>query len=65
MEDNRCPECQYDLMISDSGFESDVGSTDVFSVLKLVCINPKCSSFIGQNLNNPDKVVKVVRNKVN
>lgn len=59
-----CKECHSDLKIADSKLESDVGSTDVYSVLKMVYINPKCSNYCGLDLNNPTKY-EPVRNKVN
>jgi hypothetical protein len=60
-----CPECKAPLQIADSKLESDVGSTDIYSVLTLVCVNPKCPNYCGPNLNQPLKVAAVVRNKVN
>jgi len=61
----RCPECNATLMVSNSRFESDGGSTEVYNVLTLVCTNPKCGSFCGKDLNNPLKIVKELRRKVN
>jgi hypothetical protein len=52
-------------MVANSKFESEQGSTDVYSVLTMVCVNPKCSNYCGPNLNEPLKVAQVVRNKVN
>ena len=69
-----CPECKAPLMVANSKFESDVDSTDVYSVLTMVCVNSKfdpvkkawvCSLYCGPNLNQPLKVAAVVRNKVN
>jgi hypothetical protein len=61
----QCPECQQPLMVANSKFESAEGSTEVYSVLTMVCVNPKCPNFAGPNLNEPLKVAQVVRNKVN
>lgn len=61
----QCPECNSPLMVSNSKFESAEGSTEVFSVLTLCCVNPKCGTYAGANLNNPQKVAATVRNKVN
>lgn len=52
-------------MISSSKYESEEGSTDVYSVLTLACINPKCDNYCGPNLNKPLKVAATQRNKVN
>lgn len=69
-----CPECKAPLMIANSKFESEAGSTDVYNVLTMVCINSAvdpvkkthvCSLYCGPNLNNPLKIAAVVRNKVN
>lgn len=61
----KCPQCNSPLMVSNSKFESAEGSTEVYSVLTMVCINPKCGNYCGTNLNNPLKVAETVRNKVN
>lgn len=60
-----CLECQAPLQISNSKFESAAGSTEVYSVLTMVCVNPKCSNYCGPNLNEPLKVADVIKNKVN
>lgn len=69
-----CPECRSPLMVANSKFESEANSTDVYSVLTMVCVNSKidpikrtqvCSLYCGLDLNNPLKVAAVVRNKVN
>lgn len=62
---NPCPECNSPLNVANSKFESEQGSTDVYSVLTMVCVNPKCSNYCGPNLNEPLKVAAIVRNKVN
>ena len=61
----KCPECRAPLMVSSSKYESEEGSTDVYNVLTLVCINPKCDNYSGPNLNEPQKVAEIVRRKVN
>ncbi len=60
-----CPQCNKDLLISNSKLCSEVGSTDVYSELTMVCVNPKCPNYAGTDLNNPAKVAETVRNKVN
>ncbi len=60
-----CPECKQPLMVANSKFESAEGSTEVYSVLTMVCVNPKCPNYCGTNLNEPLKVAATVRNKVN
>lgn len=69
-----CPECGAPLMVANSKYESEQGSTEVFSVLTMVCVNsrldpvkktPVCSLYCGPDLNNPRKVADIIRNKVN
>ena len=60
-----CQECKAPLQISHSEFKTEVGSTDVYSVLTLCCVNPKCANFCGADLNNPVKIAMTVKNKVN
>jgi len=60
-----CPECKAPLQVANSRFESPEDSTDVFSVLTMVCVNPKCPNFAGTNLNEPTKIVEVLKRKVN
>jgi len=60
-----CLECKQPLMVSHSEYKSEVGSSDVYVELLLVCVNPKCGTCAGTNLNEPLKVAAVVRNKVN
>jgi adenylate kinase len=59
----KCKQCNSDLMIAGSKLVSDIGSTDVYSELKLVCINPKCQNYGGMDLNKAKKY-ETVRNKV-
>jgi hypothetical protein len=60
----QCSECKSNLLVSNSKYESAEGSTDVFSVLTMVCVNPKCGTYAGTNLNEPLKIAATVRNKV-
>lgn len=68
-----CPECGSPLMIANSKLVSDEGSTEVFNVLTMVCINSRvdpvkkafvCSLYAGPDLNNPLKVAATIKNKV-
>ena len=64
-----CSECKKYLMVSNSKFEAINDDnpdtpTEIFSVLTMVCINPKCDSYCGVDLNKPLKVAKIIRNKV-
>jgi hypothetical protein len=60
-----CKLCKENLMVSENKFESDINTTEVYSVMKLVCTNPKCDGYCGTDLNKPIKVAETVRNKVN
>lgn len=59
-----CPKCQASLRIAFSKFESEIGSTDVYNVQALVCVNPECDNY-ESNLNDPIKIVETIRHKVN
>jgi hypothetical protein len=52
-------------MVANSKLESPEGSTEVYSALKMVCINPKCDNFCGPDLNNPLKIAEIIKRKVN
>ncbi len=60
-----CPECNNPLFIANSKLSSEVGSEDVYSELTMVCVNPKCGTYAGPNLNEPLKVAQIIKNKVN
>jgi hypothetical protein len=59
-----CKECGSDLKVSNSKYESPKNNTEVYNTLDLVCINPKCPSYAGPNLNTPRKIAAKVKNKV-
>lgn len=59
-----CPECKQPLMIAGSKFKTEIGSTEIFNELTLVCVNPKCNLYCGPDLSNPKKIAAVVRNRV-
>jgi hypothetical protein len=59
-----CPACGASTRIASSKFESDVGTTDVYSVMIMVCINPACTNH-ETNFESPSIVVETIRNKVN
>lgn len=59
-----CLECKQSLIVANSKFESEQGSTEVYNVHTMVCVNPKCPNYAGTNLNKPLKVAKIIKNKV-
>jgi len=59
----KCKYCDGNLVIADSKLVSEVDTTDVYSELKMVCINPKCPNYGGTDLNKATKY-ETVRNKV-
>jgi len=59
----QCKQCNSNLMIAGSQLKSDIGTTDVYSELKMVCINPNCPNYGGTDLNKATKF-ETVRNKV-
>jgi len=61
----QCDLCGNPLMVSDSTLTSPLDSTEVYSELTMVCINPKCGNYCGKELNKPKKIAKKMKNKVN
>ncbi len=66
----KCPKCNSSLKIASSKIKPKRDwlpfvKTQVFNEITLVCINPKCENYSGTDLNNPQKIVTTVRNKVN
>jgi hypothetical protein len=59
-----CPSCGDVARIAKSKFESPVDTTDVYSVMIMVCVNPDCANY-ETNLESPSKIVDTIRNKVN
>jgi hypothetical protein len=59
-----CPSCGASTRIASSKFESAVDTTDVYSVMIMVCVNPECKDH-ESNLESPSKIVETIRNKVN
>lgn len=59
----KCKQCASDMKIAGSKLVSEIDTTDVFSELKMVCINPKCPNYCGKDLNKATKF-ETVRNKV-
>jgi hypothetical protein len=65
-----CPECKSNLIIADSEYAAENDDTpdtptEIYSVLTMVCINPKCGNYCGTDLNNPLKITQTIKNKVN
>ena len=48
-------------MIASNEMVSAIDTTEVTSVQKLVCTNPNCKLFCGNDANNPVKVAEIVR----
>jgi hypothetical protein len=59
-----CPKCQSPARIASSKFESELGTTDVYNVQILVCVNSNCENN-EPDLDSPKKTIDIVRNKVN
>lgn len=59
-----CPKCHNPVRIASSNFESEVGTTDVYNVQILVCVNSHCDNY-ESDLDSPKKTIDIVRNKVN
>ena len=69
----RCPICNTPLQVIGSSYESLVGSTDVFSIIQLGCMNNSepsnnldpCANYAGGQNPNPPQLITTIRNKVN
>ncbi len=61
----KCPKCNSELVIINNRMESDINSTDVYSVQTLACTNRRCELFVGDDLRNPLKIAHTTRKKVN
>jgi len=59
-----CEKCGCKMRIAESKMVSDIGSTEVYNELKMVCPNPLCEDFCGFNPKNITKF-KPIRRKVN
>ncbi|MEI6821009.1 MAG: hypothetical protein WCL51_03680 [Bacteroidota bacterium] len=65
-----CSQCGAELQVADSkyvatGDNSPDTETEIFVELTMVCPNIKCKSYAGADHNNPLKVEKQIRNKMN
>jgi len=63
----KCQACKKEMFISGQEFSSPIDSTDVHVQLVMVCSNPDCIEFAGNDLKNPrqDKTKKEKKVKVN
>jgi hypothetical protein len=64
-QEHKCPLCSSDLQIAKSRLTTEVGSTDIYSELDMVCIDPRCKNYSGTDLDNPKTIVETIRNKAN
>ena len=65
-----CPACKTKLEVGNNKpvAEDDDNPdtpTKIFNELSMMCPNPRCGNYHGGQLNNPEKVVEVVRNQIN
>jgi hypothetical protein len=51
----KCQACKKEMFISGQEFTSPIDTTDVHCQLVLVCTNPNCTEFGGNDLKNPNK----------
>jgi len=70
-----CSICNSPLHIIDLKYETELDSTDIYAVMKLVCVNNNyetnkngetipCLNYAGKDLNHPKIIAKTIRNKV-
>ena len=68
----RCPVCNTPLQVLGSSYESLVGSTEVFSIIKLGCLNNSepsnnrepCPNYVG-GVNPDPLLITTIKNKIN
>lgn len=60
----KCEKCGGKMMIAGSKFVTELDSIDIYSEMKMVCINPKCADFAGRDLNKATKF-QILRRKIN
>lgn len=63
--EHTCPACGAVLQIAKSRYKSDKDTTDVYLEMDLVCPNPNCDNFAGNDWSTPKTIVKTISNKVN
>ena len=68
----RCPICNTPLRVIGSSYESLEGSTDVFSIIKLGCLNNSepsnnrepCLNYVG-GVNPDPLLITTIKNQIN
>lgn len=66
----QCPICQRSLRIGVSyvTFKNDDtpdALTEAYTNLPMICTNPECANYGGEDLNHPTKTVEVIAHKIN
>ena len=68
----RCPICNTPLQVIGSAYESPKDSTDVFSIIRLGCMNNSepsnnrepCPNYVGGEYANP-LLITTIKNQIN
>jgi hypothetical protein len=55
-----CPQCHQQLRISKTTYP--VIDNKAYVSQQMVCINPNCTNYCGEDLTNPTKIVQTVEN---
>lgn len=50
---DKCVSCNSQLNIVKSGQTTEIGSTNIKTVVIKGCINKECAKYVGNDLNNP------------
>jgi len=56
-----CPYCKQELTIGKFNAESSENCQSLSKTREMLCRNPNCSMYAGEDLNNPIKTVKIDR----
>lgn len=53
---DKCVSCNSQLNIVKSGQTTEIGSTNIKTIVVKGCINKECTLYVGNDLNNPSNI---------
>lgn len=60
----KCKLCNQPLLIGKSELVTELDSLDINSKMTMVCNNPKCPNYAGEDLSNPLAIAETITRKV-
>jgi len=60
----KCEYCERDLYVGPTKMESELETTTVTCVQKMLCTNTECEIYAGTDLTNPLQIAKTIRTEV-